>query len=192
MHRQLDERTGTRTRMFVVLILGVIFTGAPLLGTVAAGPAGFTHHSDFVLWSIGLLLFVLGLGYWARDSMSKTVINRRVLASTVFLFVGQLALWLGAWELGVDFGTTMALTIFLWFVMIGMVAITVDRRIAPSLPVYLLGFVIAARFPSKTLYVMSAINLFFTINAAWAWKPEQLRWSEEERRAARAARQRPS
>ena len=38
------------------------------------------------------------------------------------------------------------------------------------------------------MYTMAAANLFFTVNAVWVWKPAQLRWTLEERRAVEEAR----
>jgi hypothetical protein len=69
-----------------------------------------------------------------------------------------------------------------------MVSISIDRRIAPSTLGYLVAFVVAARFPERAMYAMSAANFFFTVNAAWVWKPAQLRWTPEERRAVEEAR----
>jgi len=102
--------------------------------------------------------------------------------------VTQAALWLGAWNLGVPVAATQVIMIFSWFVTTGMVTIAIDRRMAPSTLAYLLGFMIASRHPAWSLYVMSAINLVFTLNAAWSWRPDTLRWTEEERRAVEEER----
>jgi len=188
LQRQHDARIGTRTRMFIALMMGTIFTLAPLAGAYRPDLVGMRHHVDWVAWSIGLFALLCGFGWWARESMRKTIINQRLFVTGLFLFVTQAALWLGAWNLGVPVAATQVIMIFSWFVTTGMVTIAIDRRMAPSTLAYLLGFMIASRHPAWSLYVMSAINLVFTLNAAWSWRPDTLRWTEEERRAVEAER----
>ena len=188
MQRDLDHKIGTRTRMFLTLILGVIFTFAPLAGALEPDLVRTRTHAEHITWSIALLAFACGLALWARDSMFKTVINRRLMVTTFHLFVTQIALWTGCWYLDVPVTTAQVLMILLWFALGGMISITIDRRIAPSTLGYLVAFVVAARHPDHAMYTMAAANLFFTINAAWVWKPAQLRWTPEERRAVEEAK----
>ncbi|MBZ0232403.1 MAG: hypothetical protein K8M05_08625 [Deltaproteobacteria bacterium] len=174
--------------MFLTLILGVIFTFAPLAGALEPDLVRTRTHAEHITWSIALLAFACGLALWARDSMFKTVINRRLMVTTFHLFVTQIALWTGCWYLDVPVTTAQVLMILLWFALGGMISITIDRRIAPSTLGYLVAFVVAARHPDHAMYTMAAANLFFTINAAWVWKPAQLRWTPEERRAVEEAK----
>jgi len=176
-----DDRTGTRTRTFLTIILGVFFTAVPALLALRPGLAAMRSHGVLLLWTAGFLVFVLGLGYWARDSLSKTVVNRRAFASAVFLFVAQAAMVIGAWDLGLSVVQTEVLVMYLWIAISGMVAIGVDRRLAPSTLGYVLAALAASRWPEYRFYAMSAANLVFTINAVWHWKPESFRWSREER-----------
>ncbi len=188
MQRELDAKIGTRTRMFIVLILGTVFTLAPLAGALDPDLVRTRHHVDHVVWSLALTGLVLGLGYWARESMSKTLINRRLFVTAIHLFITQTALWLGAWHLDIPVATTQVLMLFLFFTIGGMVSISIDRRIAPSTLGFLIAFVVAARHPAATLYIMSVANLTFTINAAWAWRPSTFRWTAEERLALERSR----
>jgi eukaryotic-like serine/threonine-protein kinase len=176
---QHDPRIGTRTRMFIALILGTLFTVFPLLSYVTG--VELRTHRDLTLWSIGFMVVVITLGAWARESMSKTVVNRRMLGTAMFLFVAQIVLAIGAWNLELSMAQTQIAQLFLWFVLSGMMAIAVDRGIAPTSIAMAAAFLVAARYPDHRLLAMSAGNLVFTINAVWRWFPETLRWTDEER-----------
>jgi serine/threonine protein kinase len=183
MQRDLDHKIGTRTRMFLVLILGVIFTFSPLAGALRPDLISTRTHVDHIFWSVGILGFIGALAVWARDSMFKTSINRRLMATAFFVFIAQIALWIGAWYLDVPKNKVQVFMILLWFTINGMIAITIDRRLAPSTLGYLIAFIAAARYPGQAMFTMAAANFFFTANAAWVWKPAQLRWTPEEKRA---------
>ena len=185
----LDHRVGTRTRMFVILILGLFFVGAPLFGAIRPEVARMQHPIEWVGWTSGLTVLHLVLGWWARESLSKTLVNQRLFLTVLLLFIAQIALWLGIWYLKIPATEGQVFMIFLWFVITGMVTIAIDVKIAPSVLVFLLGFMAAARWPQHARYVMAAINFAFVVNAVWAWKPEQLRWTEEERRQLMAQRE---
>jgi serine/threonine-protein kinase len=187
MQKDLDEKIGTRTRMFLALVLGVVFTFAPLAGGLDPDLVRTRTHAEHILWSMGLLAFSSALAFWARESMLKTVINRRLIFTCFHLFVSQIALWIGCWYLDVPVPTARVLMILLWFIFGGMIAISIDRRIAPSVLGYLIGFVVAARDPDRAMYIMAAANFTFTVNAVWAWRPANLRWTPEERRAVEEA-----
>ena len=193
LRQQYDAQIGTRTRMFITLILGVVFVFAPLVGALKPDLMPLSHHVDYVLWTIGVIGFLGALGFWARESLSKTLINRRLFVTGMFMLTAQVALWLGTWQLEVPLAITQVMMLFLWFVIGGMVTITIDRKMAPSHVGFLIGFLVACARPAWALYVMSAVNTVFVANAAWAWRPATLRWSEEERRQVlgeRAARRR--
>jgi serine/threonine-protein kinase len=169
-----------------------MFTGFPLLAEARPSWIAMRDHGHLVLWSCGFLVVIGALGWWARESMSKTVVNRRSFAAIVFLFVCQAAMVIGCWRLGIGVVETEVLMIYLWIAISGMTAIGVDRRLAPST----LGFVAAAAYasvwPEHRFYAMAAANAAFTLNAYWFWKPETFRWTEEERKKySRRYRQKP-
>ena len=185
-----DARTGTRTRTFIAMLLGTMFTVFPLIAALRPEIVAMRTHPHLVLWSCGFLVIVLGLGYWARESMTKTVVNRRVFAAAVFLFVCQAAMAIGTWRLGVTVMQTEVLMMYLWIAISGMIAIGIDRRLAPSTLGYVAAASFASVYPELRFFAMSAANLVFTVNAVWYWRPESFRWTAEER--ARYARRKRS
>ena len=166
-----DFNIGTRTRMFVAVILGVLFTFIPL--AIGLRPNVFGEHTYPVElgWALALLVIVCGLGYWARESLMKTRINQRALASTLFLFVAQIGLVLGCWHLGLPIEIVEVLYMFVWTVIVAGIAIGIDAGLAPTAVANAVGFGLAVRWPEHRFFLMSAVNLVFTINAFVRWRP---------------------
>ena len=74
LERTNDPAIGRRTRRFLGSLMGLLWTSLPLFA-IRLG------RTDELVGSLavnaGLLLLTLGLGYWARDSLTKTQVNRR-------------------------------------------------------------------------------------------------------------------
>ncbi len=175
----LDLRTGTRTRSFTTAILGLCFTGFPLLGLLY--PTRWQSYPNMVRYGGVLLLLLFGIGVWARDSLSKTMVNRRVYATIVLAVLVHVLHNIGAHMLGADPVTSHVMSILFWFCFAAMASVTIDRRLVPCAAGYLLAFLIAARWPELRLWAMSAANLGFTVNAVVIWRPESWRYTDQER-----------
>ncbi len=180
LDRLHDAVIGTRTRWFITMIMGVIFTVTPLL--VAFSPSlAPTSHRALVQWSVGLLGVMVVFGVWARESLRKTLMNRRVFAAGVFLFVSQGVLMFAAPMMGLTIIQAELLMLFHWFVLAGMVAIGIDRRLFPMAIGYGVAFGVVVAQPGWLLFAMSASNFVFLVNAAWYWRPATIRPTSEER-----------
>ncbi|MCA9676312.1 MAG: hypothetical protein KC464_14840, partial [Myxococcales bacterium] len=188
---QHDKSIGTRTRMFVGGVLGTLFTTVPLIAALRPGTVALQTHAEFVAWAAGLLVVILGLGFWARDSMTRTLVNRRIFATGVIVFVAQMGFVLGAWRLGVALVQTQVLVMALWALSAMMVALAIDHRLTAAAIGYAAGFAAACLWPEHRFFAMSGGNLVFTINAVWHWRPAQLRLTDEERAALRRRRGAP-
>jgi serine/threonine-protein kinase len=180
--RAHDAATGTRTRMFVTMVMGVLFATLPVIGAIHPTFMPLDRPRDLVLWSVGLAAVLGALGYWARESMRKTLINRRVFATGMLMFAAQIVLALGAWELGARGPQIMVLWIFCWFVLASMVTVAIDAGMAPSAVGFAIAFLVAARAPEHRYGVIAAAN------AVWRWRPASLRYTAEEQAARAAAR----
>jgi len=178
--KQLDVKVGTRTRTFISVVLGVAFTIFPLLGATW-DRIDMTSHLQMIQVSAGFLVGVLLLGFWARDSLMKTLINRRVFSTITFLFIAHIVLYLGAAAADVDPLDVRVLVLFVWFCFAGMAALTIDMRLLPCTAGYLVAFFVASVRPELALYAMSGSNLLLTINAAVVWRPTTWGYSNEER-----------
>jgi serine/threonine-protein kinase len=171
IQRLHDVTIGTRTRTVIVMILGAMFVAVPLLAAAFPGSSAHRGHGKSAAWSIAIVVVLAGFGVWARESLMKTLINRRILASAMFLFAIQAVMVLGTWWLGISEPQTETLMIFLWTVVVALIAITIDLRLVPSAVIYLIAFLVAARWVEYRLYVAAAGNLGFTVNAIVIWRP---------------------
>jgi len=164
LRREHDVVRGTRTRTFVMAILGVFFTGVPLLVQIDPGGILFkTSYATHIAWSCGFMALVAGFAYWARETMMSTVLNRRSVVALQGLFVAQILLFATAWRLDISLLATEVLMMFLWVVVSGLAALAIDRRLAGGFVAYLAGFLIALPFPAQRFYIMSSANFVFTI-----------------------------
>jgi len=175
-----DDRIGTRTRTFGTLLMGALFTIAPILAEHASW-ASMDSHRTMVAWSIGFWIAVLGFGLWARQSMMRTLFNRRVWNTTQLVFLAQIVLHLGAWQLGIDPVTTNIIMVFQWFVMASMSSLAIDWRLFPTAVGFAGAFLVSARWPDARHTAMAVSNFVLTVNAVWIWRPSSFRMTEAER-----------
>ncbi len=180
LEQSLDSRIGTRTRTFGTLLMGAMFTLAPIVSEHSSA-ASMDSHRTMVVWSIGFWIATLLFGAWARQSMMRTAFNRRVWMTTQLVFLGQLVLHLGAWWLGIDPVTTNIFMMFQWFIMAAVVAIVLEWRLWPTAVGFGVAFLVAGRWPDARFAAMAVSNAILTINAVWVWRPASFRMTDAER-----------
>ncbi len=169
---QLDPAIGRRTRVAVTGALGMVWTILPLLtGRLIA------RDPNFPWWSMYLMSLAAGsVGVaavlWGRQSMMRTMVNRRMVAIGALLFAMQLAVEVGGAMLGLSRGATLTLHLLIWAYSVAGIAMMVDRRFWGSAAAYLVAFFAACVFPPQRFLLMSATNflLLVTFLIAW-WQP---------------------
>ena len=172
--RDLDMSVGQRTRWFLAVVLGGLWTLLPLLGAVGHSSL-FASYDAMMVWPFALML-VVGLAVlWARDSLTRTAINRRLAAAMFLVLVAQAIMLVGLRWLGVSEIAASALHPFLWFCVTSMLVITVNRRLLPTAVVQMAAFLVAARWPQLRFYALSAGNGALAVNAATIWRPRSPR-----------------
>lgn len=178
--RQHDRSIGTRTRMFLAVLFGGMFTVFPII--IAQVPT-FRHvpHWGHGAWALGFAAALVLARYWARESMGATMINRNISASVIFLFGVQGLIALGGWLSGVEVTELWRWNQLLYLAVIGMATITIDVALWPACLGYVVTFLGSSRFPEHALYFTAAANGLFTVVAAWHWRPATLRYTDEER-----------
>ena len=185
--RAYDVKVGTRTRMVLASGFGCVFTILPLVleQFAVSRTAGYAAHIAFS----GVFIVLVGaFWWWARDSMSATLINRRMSATMMFVFVAQAAIAIGGW---IGEGDPFALWTqnqALYFVLAGMAAITLETWLWPACGAYLVAFLVASHDPSTALYGTAAANAVFALVAVLRWRPPTLRRTPEERARMRRTR----
>lgn len=172
--RDHDISAGARTRTFLAVVLGIAWTGAPLLAAFKADTFGYETHTNMTMWCVGFLLIIGGLGTWARESMMKSVINRRIFTTLMFLFTAQAMLNVAFGSVGLPAQLTQVTHIFLWFVVGSMVAITIDWRLFAGAVGYFIAFMVAVHEPELRYHAMAASNFTVMINCVVVWRPSSL------------------
>ncbi|MFW6051949.1 MAG: serine/threonine-protein kinase [Myxococcota bacterium] len=160
--RALDPHVGKRTRTFVAAALGALWTLSPLTGGLVLEEVRATATQMYAVTG-GMLAVALGLGLWARESLSKTLVNRRIFGSAVLVLSVQLALVAGSQVLGVDMDAVRSLAILLWCTVACMVAVTIDPRFWIVGAGYLATFFATARWPEHYYWLVAAANLNLTV-----------------------------
>ncbi|MBM4363904.1 MAG: hypothetical protein FJ104_14590, partial [Deltaproteobacteria bacterium] len=172
LERDLDPRVGSRTRTFLSAVLGSLWTALPivshfLLGARDSGP----EIQASMATAAGSLPLVLGLGYWARESLRKTALNRRIFALLLFVLASQLVLGAACLVAGVASAVAVPLTFFLWFVAAGLAAITIEIGAWPTALAFLVCLFLALSEPRWTLVLMGISQAILTVNALAIWGP---------------------
>ncbi len=174
MGQQVDPTIGQRTRTFIAVCLGSLFTVVPQIGQrVRYNYDEQSVRNGYLVLICGLLLIIGGFGYWARESMMKTAINRQVLATTVIAMVAQMVLVVALPVLEISIDTAEPLMLLVWSLISAMLAISVTPALFFSSFGYLIGFVVAAYVPEQIYTTMSLTNLVLTINLVWISAPKQ-------------------
>ncbi len=181
LRRQQDPSIGRRTRTNLSVLFGITFTALPLVNQArSAGLSNDSHGRDAMLAAV-MFAVVCGVLFWARNSLLATHVNRRLAGSAIFVIVGQMVLSFGAWSLDVSILHTQVFVIFYWGTVMSLLAIHLDRWLAPSAAFYFACFLLAAQRPDLRFYAMAAGNLGFAVNAFCRWAPATLRETAEER-----------
>ena len=167
-----DPTIGRRTRIFVFSGVMIIWTIIPFVTWLTAREV--THFGSTVLHGV-MFGVVGGLVVWARDSLSRTALNRRIAAFLVviqgMLLVGDV----GGWVLEVP-APTVATFHLLMFATVCGIAVEVVGRPAWVLAVaYAATFLACSLRPDLLLPLSAASNLLVAVVAYIWWAPANRR-----------------
>ncbi|UJR83878.1 serine/threonine-protein kinase [Sandaracinus amylolyticus] len=168
--RDHDPSIGRRTRVFIGVVLGTLWTIAPFALWVwtRTGHAE-RSHAQAMLATSALFVAAMGLGYWARDSLSRTAINRRLTRLVGIMLGSQILLFGSVWRLGVTPEQTGPLLMFLYTVLAAVAAATIESRLWPTVAVYVAGLALANVWPEHVFLLEAIANLSLTINVVVIW-----------------------
>jgi len=169
-----DPKIGTRTRMFVSSIFILVWAVAPVLLKQFAPAALHNSYTTTLVMACSALIVAIALGVWARDSMSKTVINRRLAGVALLMLVFNLMATFGGMSMGLPPSTVDVFLLLLWSFTAAVLAFTVDRRLTPAALSYLIGFFVAGADVELRTYVIGVANFIMAANAFVVWRPKVL------------------
>jgi eukaryotic-like serine/threonine-protein kinase len=167
-----DSSIGRRTRMAGALMLGALWMVMPQVVSYASRRRTFAPREMYV-GSVAILLACVCVGVWGRESLSKTILNRRVLGAVLLMFAAQLTIQIGGHLLQIPLATLWVLHLYSWFVSAAAFAVLVEFRFAPTALAFLVAFIVAAARPEQCFNAMSAGNLALIINLSVIWSRVQ-------------------
>jgi serine/threonine-protein kinase len=168
LERSHNPEIGRRKRAVSALVFGVLLSIMPLL--IRQPLAGTTPtHLKLALIPLGPLAVLAVLGLWMRRTLFSTVLNRTFLGAGVLSLIGQIVLHLVARAAGIPANQSELLTFFLWFIVVSMLSVTVERRLWFAALTYLAAFALAAVYPSWRYYLMTTGNLTLTATMLAVW-----------------------
>ena len=186
----LDPMTGRRTRVTVTAVMGVVWTIMPqVVGWYETRWPDYPYWMTYA-WSVGMVAFGLVLVGWGRESLTKTSVNRRMIATGMVAFAAQLTLQVGCNLLGVPRVHMAVFHMLAWGITAACIAM-VEPRFWLSVAGFFLAFILAARWPAHRWDFMSGSTfiLLVVILRSW-WRPIEDRprvWGRI--RASRLARE---
>ena len=164
-----DPIPGTRTRSFLAVAFGVVFVASPLASQFFRDRAN--DSLDLAATSGVLVLALLVLSVWGRELLAPTLFNRRLIRTATFLFAIQIVVGIGAWRSGMPGLDLNLMMVVMWSLVTGMVAITIEPRVAPTCLGYVACFVFILSWPELRLFAMAVGNLVLSITLVWVWRP---------------------
>lgn len=167
-HIDLDSTLGRRTRILFVTSLSVFtFTVYALdrylsLGLISTFPGMFASNTV-------LLLAVAGAGYWARESMGRTHLNRKLFQLTLMMFVLHYLEIGGAYLMGFTPAHANSLVVLVWATIATMISVTLDRRFSAAALGYAASFLVAANWPAIRIQALLASNVIMAVTITYLW-----------------------
>jgi len=165
-----DERIGRRTRTFLALTVGVLWIVLPFVGWKTGTFSHATPSRQLIATGI-LAGIVIAFAIWARDTMTRTMLNRMATAGAVGACSAQIVLHVGSWLAGVPPVQSAIYPLILFATVVGVVAFSHNRWFfVPSLA-YVAGFLVVAKWSWLLPFVLSACNVTLVVVMIAVWRP---------------------
>ena len=172
---QLDPTTGRRTRLSAAILIVLSWTLSPL-----CGPWIERHFSSdwmprlLYVWIAFIAAFVQLIGFWGRESLSKTSINRRSQALVMMSLAVVLTMQVVCRVMHVSFDTTVVLLFVVWFHSACAMAMFIERRVWGAALSYFIGLGFVCFLTQWKWQILSLTNLGVGAAILYAWvKPDE-------------------
>ncbi|MCB9643958.1 MAG: serine/threonine protein kinase [Myxococcales bacterium] len=186
LEMDMDRTIGRRTRRFSVTLMMLFLI--PYFLSFGKLCSYFTYSfSIYVKQSIGETIFFIAFGIWARETMMKNAINRRVLVSIGMMNLMTWSWLLYVWWHKIPLEQVLTVHILLQSSVFGMLALLTELALLWSFLVGCLCFLGAGFWPSW-VFEWIALSLGLGLaQAAFLWKPNEIhprvqefmeRWSQ--------------
>jgi serine/threonine-protein kinase len=169
-----DPTIGTRTRSFLGGMFGFLWTVTPLVSWYLHDHIGVhTTYAAVIGFSVAFLGLGLGTYWWARETLTKTALNRRLARTLALHLCAQILLAGGAWLAAVPADQLLVLVIFSWTLTLTMVAVWTEKWFGVAAAVSAVSFLAASKYPRATFPIMSFDNFVLTVLLLRVWLRKQ-------------------
>ncbi len=168
--QDLDPTVGKRTRVFLTVLFGVFWTAIPVFHAhgVVDADASSTHLGIATF----ALVMAIALFAWARESLTRTAYNRRLVSVVLLTLLGHLVLTAGSALMGLAPDHLTVLYLLVWTTSASVTTVTLESKLWPCALTYLAAFLVSARWPEVRFYCMSLSNAALAINATLIWRAQ--------------------
>ncbi len=176
--RKLEEDqnplVGTRTRTALGVGFGLAWTASTFSAWMYQRHGGQTSYFAMtVVPALAYLAIGGGVYTWARESLSKTALNRGLSLSLGLYLIAQAILGAGGWFMGLSALHVHQIFLFAWALTHTLIAVWAERWFAAPAAVCALSFLVAAAFPQTVYPLMALCNLVLTFVILRVWFPRQ-------------------
>ena len=184
--REMDimnsETIGIRTRSFVIIWAVVGWVVFPIWCIVSHVEYTYTHLH---IQTAGMFVWMLAIGVWAKDSLSRTDLNRRVysilLAEPLLHLVSDVCAW------AIDWTPSQAwmMRFIVWNTMMLSYAMLSESRFLILALGYSLLTVLAFSQPQYIYHITVLVNLALLLGMGILWR-DSLKQAEDARQIERS------
>jgi eukaryotic-like serine/threonine-protein kinase len=166
---------GRRTRAFLMVLQAISFGAIPPLAVLFRRMGMEIGYNYFYATSALKAVYFAFLWIWARDSLSKTAVNRQLSAAVALLIFVEIGIRPFAQNLGHPIEHSLLVDFGVYFLVNATLAITIDRRISWALPAYLAGAMLSYASPENVFWFLGATHFVVGMSMAWVWRPSTIR-----------------
>ncbi len=181
LETEMDLNVGRRTRSVMMLIAALLYSLLPFVMGMAERRGWVVFSLELMALNLGIFILLgIGFGRWARETLSKTRVNRQLVRALRLLFASLPVFLGGCALLGIDAHTALPLLYLLFAIFVGTLAATVDRSLLTAAATFGLSFLLASLFRSAIFEILGAGNLLGCLCVARAWWPDTWDQSKSE------------
>ena len=172
MERELDIQTGTRTRAFLTLVIALIYGALPAIAGYAISRGWMTWgHEHNIFLAADFTGLIASLGWWARDTLDSTEVNRRIARGLGGVAGADILLTAYGYWMDAPPTLVLSMAMVLFFNYWAMMAANIDKRLYVAALIYVVALVVCAAWPAHLFYWLAAGNFTSCMYVAWVWRP---------------------
>lgn len=161
-----SETIGIKTRAFVLILSIMGWMSFPIWQLLTEIEFTYTH---LFIQTVLIQIWMLGIGFWARDSLSATEVNRRtfsiLLGEPLFHTVSDLCAYSAGWEAH----DAWVLRFVVWNTMLLSYGMLMEFKMLPVAFVYSLLSITVFLMPEYVSWISIGINILLLISMGIIW-----------------------